>query len=596
MADSHSIKSPRRSRASTSSPSLSSQSKGEKTSLLPSSSLGRRKKRRHCYTCKWLIKSKGTLLVLVWLALVQSFDPVVVISHTGLGDAGLEKVFLIYTCFSLLFYLFFPVIGLYADIKFGQLRVAQSAITVCLISTILVGIGAGLAEDHVNMTNLVVFSFGFILGTLSQTAFVIVMASYGFEQLLGASSEELAAYSHWYYWCRIFGWFLTVPVICAVNFNYGALIVYSLHIICLLVVLVSSFFSKRLGVIEMHSNPNPVKQMIKVFSYAKRYKYPKNRSALTYWEQTSPSRLDLGKEKYGGPFTEDEVEDVKTFLKMLPLIVCMVFFVIIMDQFNPYFFMANTEYNMTFEDCLFSSVYFANNGVTLIVMILYQIFKPSFDSLVPTMLRRIGIGIFLVLVTEVIWLGIDLAGHFRSDDSYKNSTCLFDVPQGFNPGAVHWNISRFWILLPKVVMGIAFGIAIPTTLEFMFAQAPHSMKGLVIGVWFMASGSLKMIGFSMHYPFRYLNHVQPNCSFYYYLSKTVLVAISLLCFIALAMWYRPRQRGLVYNSHATVEEFYEKDFERREIHEYEERRRRMNGLIERDVATLDINEYLSTLY
>ena len=136
-----SIKSPR---SSTYSPSISSQGKGERTSLL-SSRL--KKKRRHCYTCKWIIKSKGTLLVLVWLALIQSFDPVVVISQAGLGDSSLDTVFLIYTCCSFLFYLFFPVIGLYADIKFGHLRVGQLLVIICLIATLLIGVSSGLAEN-----------------------------------------------------------------------------------------------------------------------------------------------------------------------------------------------------------------------------------------------------------------------------------------------------------------------------------------------------------------------------------------------------------------------------------------------------------------
>ena len=44
------------------------------------------------------------------------------------------------------------------------------------------------------------------------------------------------------------------------------------------------------------------------------------RSALTYWENEIPSRIDLGKTKYGGPFTTEEVEDVKTFLQLLKLL------------------------------------------------------------------------------------------------------------------------------------------------------------------------------------------------------------------------------------------------------------------------------------
>ena len=37
---------------------------------------------------------------------------------------------------------------------------------------------------------------------------------------------------------------------------------------------------------------------------------------LTYWEDDIiPSRVDLGKSKYGGPFTIAQVEDVKTILR-----------------------------------------------------------------------------------------------------------------------------------------------------------------------------------------------------------------------------------------------------------------------------------------
>uniref|UniRef100_A0A1X7TFB2 Uncharacterized protein n=1 Tax=Amphimedon queenslandica TaxID=400682 RepID=A0A1X7TFB2_AMPQE len=45
------------------------------------------------------------------------------------------------------------------------------------------------------------------------------------------------------------------------------------------------------------------------------HKYPENCSALTYWEEEAPSRLDLGKDKYGGPFTEEEVEDCTIFTR-----------------------------------------------------------------------------------------------------------------------------------------------------------------------------------------------------------------------------------------------------------------------------------------
>jgi len=34
---------------------------------------------------------------------------------------------------------------------------------------------------------------------------------------------------------------------------------------------------------------NPIKHIIRVLNYARNNKYPRNRSALTYWEESYPS-------------------------------------------------------------------------------------------------------------------------------------------------------------------------------------------------------------------------------------------------------------------------------------------------------------------
>ena len=62
---------------------------------------------------------------------------------------------------------------------------------------------------------------------------------------------------------------------------------------------------------------NPFKLVYTVVKFAIKNNYPRCRSAFTYCEDELPSHLDLGKHKYGGPFTTEQVEDVKTFLQLL---------------------------------------------------------------------------------------------------------------------------------------------------------------------------------------------------------------------------------------------------------------------------------------
>ena len=56
---------------------------------------------------------------------------------------------------------------------------------------------------------------------------------------------------------------------------------------------------------------NPMKLIVQVLNYAPKHKDPEQRSALTYWEEDYPTSLDIGKDKYGGPFKFEQVENVK---------------------------------------------------------------------------------------------------------------------------------------------------------------------------------------------------------------------------------------------------------------------------------------------
>ena len=65
---------------------------------------------------------------------------------------------------------------------------------------------------------------------------------------------------------------------------------------------------------------NPFKLIYRVVKYALKHRFPRLRSAFTYCEDDVPSRMDFGKTKYGGPFTTEQVEDVKTFFGALRLV------------------------------------------------------------------------------------------------------------------------------------------------------------------------------------------------------------------------------------------------------------------------------------
>ena len=86
--------------------------------------------------------------------------------------------------------------------------------------------------------------------------------------------------------------------------------------ICLTIAITSSFIFNSYLVKEPVTQ-NPFKLIYTVIRYAIKHKHPQCRSAFTYCEDELPSRIDFGKSKYGGPFTTEQVEDVKTFLRLV---------------------------------------------------------------------------------------------------------------------------------------------------------------------------------------------------------------------------------------------------------------------------------------
>ncbi len=67
---------------------------------------------------------------------------------------------------------------------------------------------------------------------------------------------------------------------------------------------------------------NPYKLVYKVTHFARQHKVPVQRSAFTYLycEDEIPTGLDLAKTKYGGPYTTEDVENVKAFYGILKML------------------------------------------------------------------------------------------------------------------------------------------------------------------------------------------------------------------------------------------------------------------------------------
>ena len=151
-----------------------------------------------------------------------------------------------------------------------------------------------------------------------------------------------------------------------------------------------------------------------------------NHNALTYWEKDYPSQLHLGGEKYGGPFSEEEVQDIKTVtinnaVNNFSGFSCgqeMSWKTINAARKDNVNFLTNIMLNRTMSSLL-----------SAVAILIYQlIIYRCFYNYIPSMPQRIGLGLLFVLFTT-IYNAITFTSFWtqliQSYDDAQNIGCSF---------------------------------------------------------------------------------------------------------------------------------------------------------------------------
>ena len=117
------------------------------------------------------------------------------------------------------------------------------------------------------------------------------------------------------------------------------------------------------------------------------------------------------------------------------------------------------------------------------------------------------------------------------------------------------NLPFLLILIPNILQGFAFILVFMTTLEFICAQAPLRLKGLLIGIWYMYA-SLAVYYLPVRVTELFVIDIVTWEVFYE--VKAFLIFLSLMLFLCVSKWYRYRVRDEVVNEQFLVEEIYER--------------------------------------
>ena len=214
------------------------------------------------------------------------------------------------------------IVGILADIRFGRYKVVAYSIFISfalLLASSAASLISTLSETRQDCLLWIAIG-AYIAHFIALTSFQGTILHFGLDQLSEASSDELSSFIHWFVWTIIIAespliYIPTNTVTCIVFLTISMVISAGMLILCL--ALCRGARGCNIQFIREPPSRSPYISVFKVLQFAKNCETPLHRSALTYWEDGPPSRLDMGKDKYGGPFTNEQVEDVKTFFRLL---------------------------------------------------------------------------------------------------------------------------------------------------------------------------------------------------------------------------------------------------------------------------------------
>ncbi len=499
--------------------------------------------RKRCkYQVRWFY-SKGAFLILLWTILISASIGSYI---TDLGQDILIKTGEGYSFqgFIALPLIAIPLLGWLADAKLGNYRVFKLNCFFLLIVTIYGCIQTlyfpMLNSNALRSTNAFIVALLSGMGLLSNAVCIMTALQLGLDQMPDASSTNVSSFISWFVFsiflgCWIADWLSNTLFYCmnlSTISGISKVQLFSLFpVLCLVIICSTMFLLAPKWLIIEPKSPKALKTIYQVLKFAVKHKAPIYRSALTYWEEDVPSRLDLGKTKYGGPFTTEQVEDVKTFLRILAM--CFPIFIISTACGNIYMHANITMFerivqnlNLNISNCTSSIVYnFScsrwSSGIVTTVVYEFALY-PFIRNKVPSSIRRIGGVALLSLLLNVLNLAMQFCPYVWAS-----------------------------VLFVATLSGFLSVLAINGTLEFVCAQSPYNMRGLLTGYMIL----LVFLSISLN------NLISDFRLIKFYTVPSIFTALSvigLVLYCLLARWYKRRVRDEDYNAHRVVEEVYDR--------------------------------------
>ena len=474
----------------------------------------------------------------------------------------------------------FPVAGWLADAKYGRRKVINMSVwlmwwglLIMVVSLLLIVVpssffpihnqhqcNGSLAAKIVLPLSTTSLWISFILIGIGAGGYLPNILPFIIDQLPEASSSLLSSYVRWYSWALCVGHFFGLFPLFLRNGTPPPQVILAIGLFAVhSIVVIANIFCQSLFIQSQGYN-DPYKTVLGVVHFACKHKTPIRRSAMTYCESGLPSRLDLAKTKYGGPYTNEAVENVKTFFRIL----------LVLLTLGGYYFGYSGSYIQlhipTFLEHYYdnpesnrlkpweTAIAFTNPSIGIILLpvidTIARFASYKFEYLIHKPFLWIGVGFVLMPLCNgslAIIAGINYLQ--QPNVTQVNHTCFLKYFDDSNDKFIAS------AEIPSVFLGLANVIVLTSVLYFICSQAPSSMRGMLVGLFLL--GRRCFIALGNFFSFIFVDH--PLCSLWFWLLMTIVGSVSVPLYAIIAKRYQKRKRQEIFNYHAMIEAVIERD-------------------------------------
>ena len=537
-----------------------------------------------------------------WSRILRSKSAVFIFWNMGISlqffsypyIAAYNDYFIAFGVYSILL-LFSPIAVYLADTRFGRQKTVMNSLYFIFWSVLmfavfncLVAIGySPVLNDPYHELNYrntiasVIAGVAFIppcflalmLILVSLIAYNANLIQLGWDQLRNLPKENATLFIHWIVWSSYVGPVIMIPLhnnqtSTKWSWSYEWLKLLMTVPVFLLVFAITLCLaccnrSKLFPGDDKITNPYTV--IVSVLNFVRKSKHTSQN--INEDGETPQSKFDVAKEKFGGPFQNNKVEDVKSFFAIIYILLTL----------GPTLAMelaANqqlTHFGHHLDPDSYSSPVLMSVLSPFVVIVFVPVYtcllRPCIKYRTPRTLKRIGLGMILFLVSIVYCTVIDTLGHVTT----RSTACFLGYdfplpPYTYESDCHEINVTKFddnnstaipqtcpislgipliVLSVPYILNGLAYMIFYIGTYEFIWTQTPDGMKGIVIGVFFAIKGGFQLFALLILYaPFTAWTSQMtisfPSCGFVYWLINAIVASIGISTFMWRAKIYKHR--------------------------------------------------------